>query len=209
MFELLIGKNIILRKAVLSDLDNIYNNVWSDDNLFTYMFVQYSKTKEEAEERLIKTITYQKNNYAYFICLRDTDEVIGFCGLKKENNNQYRETGICISTKYQNLGFGKQVLKLLLDLVFINLKGQEFIYCADKRNIKSQKLCLNYSFELFDKQIIDDKEILFYRLNRLKYLNNKKKSYKTKCLTGEDVDLINEKKGIKHRNICDNHWDGA
>ncbi len=208
MFELLIGKDIILRKAVLSDLNNIYENVWSNKNLFTYTFFKPSFTKEEAKLRLNKTIEYQKHNFSYFICLRDTDEAIGFCGVKKDNNS-YQETGIIISDKYQNKGFGKQVLKLLLELVFVNLKGKEFIYCVDKKNIISQKLCLSYNFELFDEQIIENKVILFYTLNRASYKVNKTNHLKRKCLTGEDVDLMNDKKTLKHHNVCDNHWDGA
>lgn len=208
MYDLLIGKDIILRKANINDLNNIYNNVWKDETIFKYMNYSSTKTLEEAKIRLDKSIEFQKNNYAYFICLRNNDEAIGFCGIKKVNETQVEEIGICISQIYQHHSYGKQTLKLLLALTFNNLKAQEFLYYVHQDNTPSIKLCLSFGFEKNINYKAND-NILLYSLTRSKYYKNKPNTHKVNNLTGEDIQLLNESKVIKHINICDNHWDGA
>ena len=80
---------LLLRKSRKQDLENIYNNIWSSKEVSKSMLWDYTKTIEEAELRLNKTITYQKYNYAYFVCLKETDEVIGFAGIKKIEEGIY------------------------------------------------------------------------------------------------------------------------
>lgn len=209
MYEVLIGKDIILRKATNKDLDSIYKNVWSDKELFEYMNYSPTISIEEAKIRLEKSIEFQKHNYAYFICLKENDSAIGFCGIKKINDIQIEETGICIAKKYQKKGYGKQVLKLLLNLSFVNLKAKEFLYFVNENNIASQKLCLSFAFNR-DLNYKNDNKILLYVLNKSDYINkNKVKKVKFNNLTGEDIELLKEKKKIKNINVCDNHWDGA
>lgn len=47
---------------------------------------------------------------------------------------------------------------------------------------------------------------------KIKYKNTKKNKHKTKDLTGEDIDMFNERKyeeNDKKKSICDIHQDGA
>lgn len=145
-------KRLILRKAKKSDLEKIYENVWSVKELTKYMLWEVSKSKEEAEERLNKTIKYQKDNYAYFICLKETDEPIGFVGIKEVSKNVYSDTGLCISLNNQNKGFGKEVLKAILNLVFNELNGEKFIYSCMRENINSRKLCESFNFTYYKSE---------------------------------------------------------
>lgn len=139
-------ERLLLRKAKMGDLEKIFKNVWSVKKLTKYMLWEVSKTKEEAKERLNNTIKYQKNNYAYFICLKETDEPIGFVGIKEVSKNVYADTGLCISLNNQNKGLGKEVLKALLDFVFYNLNGEKFIYSCMRENVNSKKLCESFNF---------------------------------------------------------------
>ena len=68
--ESLITENLILRKAKLTDLELIWKNVWSDEQIAENMLWKVTKTREEAVERLNRTIKYQADNYAYFVCLK-------------------------------------------------------------------------------------------------------------------------------------------
>ena len=87
---------LVLRKAKPSDLDNIYNNVWSDSSIADNMLWEVTKSKKDANDRLNRTIKYQNNHYAYFVCLKDTDEAIGFVGIFEKEEDIYEDTGICI-----------------------------------------------------------------------------------------------------------------
>lgn len=139
-------KNLVLRKAVLSDLDKIYRNVWADAELAEYMFWKPTPTYAEAVERLNRTVIYQKENMAYFICLKETDEPIGFAGIRKECDEVYSESGICIASGYQNKGFGKEVLKALMKIAFEVLDAKQFLYSFVRQNDKSRRICMHWDF---------------------------------------------------------------
>ena len=149
MIEELVGKRIILRKAKVSDLESMYYNVWSNNEIAKYMFWEKTNSYEAAIDRLNRSIEFQKNNFAYFIALNSTDEAIGFCGIKKEGNTVF-ETGICIAEQYQNQGLGSEVLEVLLKLAFNVLNANNFIYACMIDNVRSEKMCLKYGFKYLE-----------------------------------------------------------
>lgn len=146
------SENFILRKAESKDLEPIFKNIWSDENISKYMFWQPSKTYSETKDRLYRTIEYQRSNLAYFVCLKDTDEAIGFGGIKEVKPNVYAESGLCITSKYQGLGYGKELLSALLDLAFNKLNASEFIYESMSNNEKSKNLCLHFGFQFIESR---------------------------------------------------------
>ena len=145
------GENIVLRKARLDDLDNILNNIWSKEDVFKTMLFKPTTIKDEAIDRLVRTTNFQACNYGYFIAKKDTNEAIGFCGIKEIQEGVYEECGICVTSIYQGKGYGKETLALLLDLVFNKLNGKEFRYSLFKDNEKSRGLLRRYFFE-FNKE---------------------------------------------------------
>ena len=146
-YDEIITDRLIIRKAKLDDLDDIYNNIWSDENIASTMLWKVTKTKEDAIKRMERTIKYQSENYAYFICLKDTNEAIGFSGIKEIDKDIYEDSGICIATKYQGMGYAKEVVSAFLDLVFNKLCGKRFIYGCFKTNEKSRNVCLGLGFK--------------------------------------------------------------
>ena len=81
MIDRIETERLILRKAEERDLDLIWNRVWRDERLAAMMLWTPTLTREEAEARMARTVAYQRDNYAYFICLKATDEPIGFGGI--------------------------------------------------------------------------------------------------------------------------------
>ena len=63
----LVTEHLVLRKAREDDLDAIYNNIWSDEPLNEMMFWEATKTKEEAKDKLMRTIEYQKYNHGLLV----------------------------------------------------------------------------------------------------------------------------------------------
>ena len=148
-------KKVILRKAQSKDLDSMWNNIWQDKELAKYMLWKPVENYEEAKIRLEKTIEYQKTNPAFYICLEETDEVVGFLGAVDTGDGVFEDCGLCIAAKYQRNGYGKQALQLLLKMIFEELGGKEFIYSCFEENTASQKLCESLGFEyIYSKQNI-------------------------------------------------------
>lgn len=174
---MLYTKHLILRKAKKSDLYDIFNNIWRDKNIYENMFFEPTTNIEKAKERLNRTIKYQNNNYAYFVCYNE--EIIGFAGITCKEAQIYEETGICIASKYQGKGFGNEILDALKKLIFEELDGKVFLYYFISSNIKSKKLCLKQGFKYLEsKKIIrewDKKELNMdcYYLTREMYKTKK------------------------------------
>lgn len=173
----LISKNILLRKAELKDLEPMLNNIWSDEEIFKFMAWKPIYTMAEAQMRLENIIEFQKANYFYFVAEKETDEAIGFAGIKEIEPGVYGDAGICIAQKCQGLGFGKEILSLLLDLAFNKLGANEFIYGCMSHNERSKNLCLKFGFDYKDSTIRtrswDDYSFQddHYSLKREKYLS--------------------------------------
>lgn len=139
MFDILKGKHIVLRKAKETDWQPMLANVWSDEAVYRWMLFQPTLTEAEARYRCARSISFQKENFAWFIALRDTDEAIGMCAIREEKPGCFEECGICLGTKYQWKGYGKETVTLLLDLVFRELGAETVRYGYDYDNIKSKK----------------------------------------------------------------------
>ena len=83
MINSLVGEHIILRKAKPSDYSSMLKNIWSDEEVYKWMLFKPTLTEIEAIDRTNRSIKFQKDHYAYFVALKDTDEAIGYCGIKE------------------------------------------------------------------------------------------------------------------------------
>ena len=145
-------KNLVLRKATENDLEAIWKNIWQDESIARWMYWQPTKAYEDAVDRLQRTIRYQSENYAYFVCLKEIDEAIGFAGIKEVEPNVFEESGICVATKCQNLGYGTEILQALMKLAFEEFGGEKFIYACMHENERSRKVCQKFGFHYSHSQ---------------------------------------------------------
>ncbi len=141
------GKNLVLRKAVFDDYKSIFKHVWSDKDIYELMLFDPIYDEEDAKKRINEIIEIQKNTYTYFVALKDSDEVIGLCGINEVSKGIFEETGICLSKEYQSKGYGKELLSMLLDLAFNKLFAKTFVYAYFKDNIKSKMLAMHFGFK--------------------------------------------------------------
>ncbi len=169
-------ERLILRKATDEDLLPILNNVWKDLEVAKWMLWKPTTNFFEAVDRLNRTVKFQENYNGYFVCLKETNEPIGLAGfMARKVENSYEENGICISSKYQGNGYGKEVLKGILDTVFGKLQADSFVYGFFSDNEKSKKLCLSFPFEYVETKKVTRKwdeqqfDVDFYILTKEKY----------------------------------------
>ncbi len=179
MIKELYTEHLHLRKAKDSDLESVLKNVWSDESLSSMMLWKNTFTVEDAKERLERTIKYQAVNNAFFVCLKDSDEVIGFGGIHEEKDGIFEDSGICIAPRYQRLGYGRELLKALLRLAFEECAARRFIYSSFSDNEPSIRLCLSCGFSYLGCSMkIREKDGMEYQCNeyyldRDDYFSNK------------------------------------
>ena len=150
MYETLTGEHIVLRKAKETDYRSMLENVWGDEAVYRWMLFQPTLTEEEAIDRCRRSIAFQKEHFAWFAALKDTDEAIGMCAISEPDPGHIEECGICIGTKYHGKGYGREIVSLLLDLAFRELDVVDFRYGYDRDNNPSKKLAESFGFR-YDK----------------------------------------------------------
>lgn len=145
--ECLETEHLMLRKAKETDLEAIFKNVWSDERLAKYMLWKPTQDLDEAKKRLERTRLYHNEQHAFFVCLRETDEPIGFAGCYESAYGVYEESGICIARAHQGKGYGKELLTALTDFAFSELGASKFKYGCFKENEISRRLALSLGFK--------------------------------------------------------------
>lgn len=141
--------NLFLDKAKFSDWAEMYKNVWSRPESCKYMSWKVTTNEEDAKIRINKTIEWQKNHDTYFVYEKTTGKAIGFAGVEKLSDNVYQEVGICLGPDYVGKGYGKQILKCLIDYC-AELGAKEFIYSTREANEASKGLARSLGFTLVE-----------------------------------------------------------
>ena len=151
-------KDLILDKAKYSDWKAIYENVWSHEESAKYMFWNVTLSEEDAKSRILRTIDFQKTHDTYFVYEKTNMQAIGFAGVERISDGVYRECGICLGPNYVGKGYGKQILRALIDYCKTNFKATEFLYSSDEENEASKALARSFGFVLTGRDdIIDEK----------------------------------------------------
>ena len=145
-FQTIETPHLVFRKAKDTDLAPIFTNIWSDQELARTMLWKPLTTLEEASRRMEMIKAFQSSSYSFFVCLKETNEPIGFAGIKRIGDGIYEETGICLARRFQGKGFGKEILDALIDLAFNQLNGRKLIYAAFQNNKASISLCRSFGF---------------------------------------------------------------
>lgn len=109
-------EDLVLRKAKFEDWEALYHNLWKHAESAKYMLWTPTKNKEEAIDRMNRTIAFQKiEKYTFVVCLKETGEAIGNAGMKDLGDGVYEETGIALGPNYVRKGYGRQILNALTD----------------------------------------------------------------------------------------------
>ena len=135
-------EDIILGKAKYEDWRSIYRNVWSRPETAEYMIWKVTADEDEARKRIQRTVAWQATHDAWLVYERSSGQVIGFAGVEETKPHIYHETGIALGPEYVGKGYGKQILRLLMEYC-ISLGGLEFYYSTRAENFASKALALS------------------------------------------------------------------
>ena len=131
-------RDLILRKAVKEDAEDLYYNYWSQEISCKYMFWKTTKSLDEANERILKTIKFQQKYPVSFVVYdKNSKEVIGLVGFDEKEKNVYQDCGLGIGPRFTGKGYGKQLLEALIKYLFIEVGATKIICNCDRKNIAS------------------------------------------------------------------------
>lgn len=150
-------KDLILKKASMNDIDDMYSNIWTEEESAKYMLWIPIKNIEEARDRMIKTIEFQKDKIAYLVYEKKSGQAIGFAGMKEIEDKVYEDMGIGIGSKFVRQGYGKQILLSLADYCFRDLGAIKVVCSCRSENTASKNLQLSCGFHYSHSQAMVDK----------------------------------------------------
>lgn len=165
--------DLVLRKASMDDLNDMYKNIWSQEESAKYMLWLPTKNIEEAEERMKRTIEFQKDKIAYLVCEKKSGQAIGFAGIKEIGNKIYEDSGIGIGLEFVRRGYGKQILLALVEYCFEDLGAIKIICSCRTENTASKKLQLSCGFHYTHSQSeVDKRDGFEYMIDYYELLRN-------------------------------------
>lgn len=140
-------QDLILKKAEQKDWQDLYENLWCHEESARYMLWNMTKSEEDAQIRIRKTIEHQKKApYAYTVYEKKSGKAIGFAGMTQIAEGTYEDTGIAIGPSFVRKGYGRQILTELVRIAFEELGAQEFIAACRSGNDASRQLQLSCGF---------------------------------------------------------------
>lgn len=145
---MLVTKDLVLDKAKFSDWEEMYRNVWAHPEIGKYTEWRVSTSEDDAKERILKTIEFQKSHDTYFVYEKTSGKPIGFAGVEELSPLVCQEAGICLGPDYVGKGFGKQILQCLMQYCKKEFGAEEFIYSAREGNEASHRLAKSMGFNM-------------------------------------------------------------
>ena len=149
---MLTTEDLILDKAKPSDWKDMYHNVWSHPEIGRYTQWRVSTSEADAQERILKTIEFQKSHDTYFVYEKTSGKPIGFAGVEELSPFVYQEAGICLGPAYMGKGYGKQILQCLMRYCKEEFGAKEFVYSAREGNEASHALARSLGFRQTDME---------------------------------------------------------
>jgi RimJ/RimL family protein N-acetyltransferase len=130
---------------ILRDIDD------EDDYYFLYELLKQRNDTINISHK--ETPTYEQHcnfvkskPYPYYKLIGDIDNRIGVCYVTEKN-----EIGIFIDKKYQGQGYGKAVLRRIIEINAFRKKFHVLYANINPRNLKSQNLFKDLGFKLIQQ----------------------------------------------------------
>lgn len=139
-------KDLLLKPGTNEDWKALYQNLWSREAVFEYLFSKPCPTEEAAKR---KTAAYAEMHQTvateFFVYEKASRQAIGIAGLKEMESGIFTVTDIAIGPDFWGRGYGKQVLSALADLAF-RLGSVELWYDCFAQNEASKRLAASCGF---------------------------------------------------------------
>ncbi len=100
----------------------------------------YDEVVKFIESRLASQIERPRKLYDLAVCLKDTDELIGSCGLILSDDLKQGELGYCFNMKYWHMGYATELAKGFLRFGFLGLELHRIFARCDDKNAASYRV---------------------------------------------------------------------
>ncbi len=162
-------ERLILRKFKLEDVEEIFKNWGSDDEVTKYVRWSTHKTIEDTKEYLENVMQkYENDEFEWALTLKDTGELIGAMGTFVSEDDRI-EIGYNTARKHWRNGYTTEALRAVMNYLINEVGIRRFRCSHAKLNPASgavmQKVGFKYVkdeyVEKFDKSAIFDTKVYY------------------------------------------------
>ena len=150
---LLETQDLLLRQGKPEDGPQLYRNLWSREEAFSYLF---SKLSPDLEAGCKKTAAYAQMHREvpteFFVEEKASGQCIGIAGIKELSPGEWTVTDITIGPDFQGKGYGKQILAVLKSYALHSRNAQVLRYECFAENYSSRALALSCGFSYTGKK---------------------------------------------------------
>lgn len=134
---------LVLRRFTIQDVDAMFENWASDENVVRYLRWPVHKTRKETSQVLNDWTTSYENPafYQWAICLGEYDHVIGSISVVGMNEKtDMLHIGYCIGSKWWNRGITSEALRMVLAFLFDEVCAKRIETQHDPANAASGRV---------------------------------------------------------------------
>ena len=155
-------KRLYLREFLETDGFHFYH-LNSDSEVVKYTGNKAFISLDEATKFIENYSDYKRNGYGrWAVCLKETNEFLGWCGLKFEEETKEIDLGYRFYKKHWNKGFATEAAKGCISYGFSVLKMKEIVgrvYLENPASIEVLKKC---NFKLSKQFKYDNQPAVLY-----------------------------------------------
>jgi [ribosomal protein S5]-alanine N-acetyltransferase len=160
-------ERLLLRQYNKEDIVSLHS-MFSDAETMKYYPAPFSlkKTKNWIQKNKER---YEEDGYGLWaVCLKETNELIGDCGLVKQivEGNMEVEIGYHINKKYWSQGYASEAAKGCMEFGLYQLGLNKLISIIDPMNIPSIRVAEKIGFSKEKEFFIFNKRHLIYSFNK-------------------------------------------
>lgn len=153
-----------LRQFTLDDFDNLFR-LYSDAEVMRYLSL---RTREQTQASLHKHIQHwQQHNFGMWAVIhKDSNKLIGRCGLGFLENTPEVELGYVFDKSYWNMGLGTEASQATLQYGFGELKLDRIVAIAKPENIASIRVIQKVGMKYQKNAHYYGHDVVYYAISR-------------------------------------------
>lgn len=157
-----------LRHFSLDDLDDLFR-IYSNPEVMRYVG-KGARTKDETQSALVSMIKHWKHGFGMWAIIhKQSDKMIGRCGLCFLDNSPEVELGYVLDKPYWNIGLATQASRASLEYGFEEIGLERIVAIARPENIASQRVMQKVGMKYEKNAHYYNSNVVYYALSRADY----------------------------------------
>ncbi|SMD38944.1 Protein N-acetyltransferase, RimJ/RimL family [Reichenbachiella faecimaris] len=139
----------------------------SDPEIMRYITKGKPRSAQESEEWITKRrVEYKKNGFGLMpVYLKESDEFIGWAGLKFLDETSKIEVGYRFDKPYWGMGLATEITKAVVSYAREKLGIQQLVAVTDLENEASKKVLLKSGFKFLNQAFYYNTDVDYFELN--------------------------------------------